>query len=1014
MKTVVLSKKSVQPVQNDTIRGVVTDANTGESLIGTTIQLKGTTKGSTTDINGNYVLEADNLQTDILIVTMVGYKKVEIPVNNRKQINISLEPDIISLDQIVVVGYGVQKKKDLTGAVGVVDVNEMSKIKTGGIQESLQGQVAGVSVTSSGDPGSNAEVHIRGIGSFSNNGAPLYVIDGTILEDANQLNPNDIESIQILKDASSAAIYGVRGANGVVIISTKKGKKGPAKISFNGSFGYENLGKKIKMMNSEEYLYYDELSYLNAGLSWPGKDITGSYIANTDWQDALFRIGKTQDYNISASGGSENANYMISAGYYSRDGIIVGPNFERYSIRANAEAKKGKFTIGEHLGIYRSTGKVTNGGSFWNALTMPPVVPVYDPTEPRGGFGHGTDNFKTYSSNPVGIQEGLDDNEINNRLVGNLYGQFEIIKGLKYKLNLETDYWNNNSKVFNKAYTVRYLSSDIRWKDRLDMWSRERVNLIAEQTLDYNFNVAKHVFEFLTGYTVQDRQYKDIWAAGINQKVNGLVQLSLDSAMWGNSSYNDRITMESFLGRMNYNYNEQILVQFNVRRDGSSKFGSAYRWGTFYGGSLGIRVSNFRFFEPVKASLLMNDLKIRFSWGQIGDESGLGPYNTQATIEHHGPYEGYYAIFGQNQTANAGAAQSTMVNTKLHWEVRTTTNIGLDYSFLQNKLNGSIEWYKSVSSDLLVQLPVALVYGIGLDPTNLNQSTVWTNYGKMENKGWEFNITWRDKLGDLNYSSSLNFSLLSNKVLNLGVDQYKEGSWNQVNRTMVGRSIADFYLIKQDGIFHNWDEVYGYTENVNGVTKMIQPNAQPGDVKYIDYNHDGKIDANDKQWCGSPLPKFELGYNLSASYKNFDVSLFLFGRFGNKIFNGVRHSYQNMSGNDNISADMHPWTWDNPNTNDPRPYFGATDNAMIQTDRWLENGSYVRFKDIQIGYTFPILKKIGIEKCRVYLSGQNVMTITKYKGYDPELSTGSIFEKGIDWGQYPPVKSFLLGLQFTL
>jgi TonB-dependent starch-binding outer membrane protein SusC len=1000
-----------QASQSQDLQGIITDKETGEKLVGVTIQLKGTNMGVISDVEGKFTIRLNNPATDTLIISMVGYIKKEIAVNNNLFLFVALEQEIVALNQVIVIGYGTQKKKDLTGAVSVVSIENISRLTTGGVQESLQGQAAGVSVTSSGDPGSNADVHIRGIGSFSNGGAPLYVIDGVILEDGNQLNTSDIESIQILKDASSASIYGVRGANGVVIITTKHGKEGPARISITTSNGMEDLGKKIEMMNSNQYLYYNELSYINAGLPWPGQAVTGASIANTDWQRALFKLGKVQDFNISASGGSENGTYMISSGYYSRDGIIIGPDFKRYSVRANAETKKGIFTFGEHIGLYRSEGKVTNGGSFFNVLTMPPVIPVYDPTESRGGFGHGTDNFKSYSSNPVGIQEGLDDDEINNRLIGNLYAELEIIRGLKYKLNLETDYWNNQYKINNMAYTLRYLSSDIRWKDRLDMGSQERLNLIVENTLNYTRKIQKHNFEFLLGFTSQDRKYKDISAAGINQKVPGLVQLTLDSAQWSNTSYNDRITMESYLGRMNYNWDEKILAQVNVRKDGSSKFGSDYRWGTFYGGSLGVRLSNFDFFQPVKSLLQLNDFKLRASWGQIGDESGLGPYDTKASIEHHGPYEGYYNILGQNQTPYAGAAQSSMVNKSLRWEVKTTTNIGIDFAFFKNKMSGSVEWFKATSTDLLVELPVALVYGIGLDPTNLNQSTIWTNYGKMENAGWEINWQYKEVIRSFKFNFDANFSFLSNKVLKLG-DKFREGGWNQVNRTMVDRSIADFYLLKTNGIFHSWDEVFNYSAIVDGETKLIQPKAQPGDVRYVDFNKDGKIDADDKQWCGSPLPKFEIGLNAGASYKNFDLTMFWMGRFGNKLFNGVRQAYNNMSGNDNISADMHPWTWDNPNANDPRPYFGPTDNAMIQTDRWLENGSFMRLKNLQIAYTIPQLTKKNIQ-CRINIGVQNLITITQYKGYDPELTTGGIFEKGIDWGQYPPVKTYLCGLQFS-
>jgi len=1017
-KKEVSSEKSAQPF---IARGKVID-EVGIPLMGVTVYIKGTTKGVITNNLGEFEIEVPEVGTT-LVFRFIGMKEEQMKIEDQKPLEVIMRAELFGLDEVVTIGYGVQKKRDLTGAVSVVNVEEMQKIKASGIGEALQGQIAGISVVTSGDPGSMASVKIRGVGSFSDVG-PLYVIDGLILNDANHINTSDIESIQVLKDASSAAIYGARGANGVIIITTKKGEEGPAKINFSASQGWEELAKKIDLMDSEDFLYYNQLSFLNAGAEWLGKPADSTNIPSTDWQKAIFEMGKVSDYNLNVTGGGKNSSYMLGGGYFSQDGVLKGPWYDRYTFRVNAEGTQGKITFGENLSFIRTNQKLTNTStsSFADALSMPPVIPVRDPNEitGRGGYGYGSVNYPTYSTNPVAQQESLNDRLYNNRLIGNLYGEWNIAKGLKYRANLGIDFWYGRRKQIDNAYTMRYLSVETRRNDRLWQESNERMTLINEHTLNYSLEFGKSKLEAMAGFTTQNNNYNYLANEGYDQKVDGLWQIDLvgvQNNMWGSEQEN---AMISYLGRINYDFDSKYLFQFNIRRDGSSKFGPDTRWGTFPSASLGWRISNEDFFAPMKSTF--SDLKLRASYGVLGDMQTLGNYDYQATINHSGPYEGYYVVLGENQTIREGALQSNRVNSNLKWETKSTLNIGLDFGLLNNRIYGSAEYFDSKSTDLLVSLPLAMATGVGVDPY-LGDAVEWTNYGEMQNTGFEFTLGYREKSGELKYSLFTNFTLLKNKVLKLGAAEgFREGWYNQVNRTQEKRSIAEFYLIETDGIFQSTEDVLSHTASILNATSneyetvLIQPNAKPGDIRYVDYNEDGKIDIEDRQWMGSPLPKFEMGFNFSAEYKGLDLTLFWNSVYGNKIFNGVRIGMESMDAPNNMPADLNPWTWDNPSSTTPRPYFGPNDNAKAQTDRWLEDGSFLRLKNLQIGYSLPdnVISKTGfLEKLRVYVSGQNLLTFTKYKGYDPELSSHTVFVQGVDIGGYPPVRSFMTGIQIS-
>ena len=986
------------------VTGVVTDASSQEPLTGVTVRTNGGQRMAVTDIDGRYSIDAE--RTAVLRFSYMGFNELSVAVNSRKVVNVALQPQQKDLTEVVVIGYGTQKKADLTGAVGVVDMKEAQKTAATNIYEMLQGQVPGVSVSTTSQPGTMSHVQIRGIGSFNTVG-PLYVLDGMIVNDVNHLNPNEIESMQVLKDASAAAIYGARGANGVVIIETKKGKKGQPAFNISATWSMADMPKKIKMKNAADFMYYNEQAYINANSAWPAANYslthTGKMIPNTDWQKAVFKTGFTQDYNALYTQGSENVNFAIGAGYMNQTAVMEGPEYQRFTGRINADATYGILKIGINSTFQHARNNETRSGSFANALAMPPVIPVYDPNEPtgRGGFGYGSADFPTYSSNPVAIQKSHEGLQVDNRVIANAFLELTLLKHLKYRLNLGVDGWFGRHKYINHAYTMRMASGETRFKDLLNENRDQRITTIIENTLTYQNTFGKHNVTALAGYTAEDVNWHWLMGEGYDQQVKGLWQLDLVAKQNNMSGSENERRQLSYIGRIDYSYATKYLVQFNFRSDGSSKFGPANRRGYFPSVSVGWRVSEEAFWQPLKE--VIDNLKLRASWGKVGDMQSLGNYSYIPSIDHNGPYEGLYALFGLSgsEKIHYGATQTSKVNVNLGWETKTTTNIGVDFNLFNSRLFGSFEWFSAKSTDLLLNVPQAWATGV---------STLWTNYGSMRNRGVELVLGWHDRVGELGYSVSANFSTLRNEVLKMG-DAYVQSGHN---RTEVGRSISDFYLLKTAGIFQSMDEIYDYTTTLSdGTVKVLQPNAQPGDVKYIDVNHDGKIDDTDKDWSGSPLPKFEMGFNMSLTWKDFDFNLFWAGKFGHKIYNQVRATTLNFNV-DNLPADVFPWTWDNPSNTYPRMYANSTDNNK-GSDRFLEDGSYFRLKNVQLGYTLPLSlsKKLGVQRVRAYVSGSNLLTLTGYKGYDPDIICTNVYEQGLDYGQYPSNRQLNFGVQVT-
>ena len=1005
---VLLALPMALTVSAQSVKGTVTDAQNGDPLIGVTVKTLDGTGMAVTDFDGHYDVKAG--ADARLQFSYVGYENVVVSVNGRRTIDVKMSTDVNTLEDIVVIGYGVQKKSDLTGAVAVVDMKEAKKTAATNIYEMLQGQLPGVTVNTTGAPGQMSQVQIRGVGSFNTVG-PLYVLDGMIVNDVNHLNPNEIESMQVLKDASAAAIYGARGANGVIIIETKKGKKGEPTLDVSATWSVSDMPKKIDMMSATDFMRYNEQAYLNAGETWPAAqyavDMIGQPIPNTDWQKAKFQTGFTQDYNVMYAQGSDNVNMSIGGGYMDQTGVISGPEYQRFTARLNADATYGILKIGANSTFQHTVHHETTGGSFWNALSMPSVIPVYDPEEgsQHGGYGYGNGNFLTYTSNPIGEQERYQDLSVNNRVIANAYAELKLFKHFTYKINFGVDAWFGRHKNFDHGYTVRMNSIETHFTDALYDNRDQRATTILDNTLTYMNSFGKHNVTAMIGHTAEDVNWHWLEAVGYDQQVDGLVEIDLSNDKHNMSGSEQERRQLSYIGRIDYSYADRYLAQFNFRSDGSSKFGPSNRRGYFPSLSLGWRISEEKFFEPARK--VVDNLKLRASWGKVGDMQSLGNYSYIPTIDHSGPYEGFYAIFGpsKNETVLSGATQSAMTNVDLGWETKTTTNVGLDFNMLGNRLFGTIEWFYAKSTDLLLNKPEPWSTGVG---------SVWTNYGEMRNQGLELNIGWRDQVGELSYSVAANLSTISNKVLRMG----EAFNMQSYTRTEVGRSVSDFYLIPFDGIFQSMDEVYAHTATIDvdgkQTVRIIQPDAKPGDVRYVDVNGDGLIDSNDRTWCGSPLPKLEVGLNASLQWRDFDFNMFWAGKFGHKIYNQLRKNLLNFNV-DNIPADVEPWTWDNPSTEYPRMLAGTTSNNIEYCDRFLENASYFRLKNLQLGYTLPqaITKKIYVQKLRAYVSATNLLTITGYKGYDPDIISGSVYAMGIDSGQYPSSRQVNFGLQVT-
>ena len=1002
------------------VTGTVKDTQ-GEPIVGATLIEKGTANGTITDIDGNFSLSVSQGAT--LVVSFVGMVSQEVVVNGAV-INVSLETSTQGIDEVVVVGYGTIRKSDLTGAVSSVNSEDMEKLSVGNAGEALQGRIAGVSVQSQdgGAPGGNVNIRIRGLGTIGNNN-PLYIVDG-LPGSLSLLNPDDIESIEVLKDASACAIYGSRAANGVVLITTKNGKEGKTSVEVSGVYGVQNLTNTIELTDAADYISIASMAYQNAGIELP------LYLAepvnvNTNWFDEIFQQGVQQNYNMRVSGANNFSNYNISGSYFDQQGTMIGTSFNKASLRAKTSITKGIFSVDANLS-YTEANTDEQSLKLRETYQIIPLIPVFDENQPSGYGLADIDNGMPSSRNPVGDEKLHRNDFSDNFLTAYFTTQLKPTNWLNYTMNLGL---NNSQKYWfthNPPNTI-----DIKDPDIYANASEQRLNwkhLVMEHILSYSQDFEKHSISLIAAYTAEKEyeRYSGVAVAGyttvyevdeggnlvVTEQPAGFIDPNfntLDAGQggtysgWGTEYTYTRLSM---LSRFNYSYDNRYLLQLTVRRDGTSKFGENSRFGVFPAISAGWKLKNEKFLVN---NDFISDLKLRASYGLLGNEGSLENYYHQALIRTNAS-EFYVYSQGTGETHWVGAIARDLENKNYKWEEMSSLNIGVDFGFLNGKIEGAVNYYKNQTYDMLVRKPVPASAGI---------STPVVNVGKVQNSGVEFELGYRNYDNPFKYSVNVTLSSNQNEVLALGdtgVAIYGEAlnyDEHYPTQTRIGSPIGAFYLYQTDGIFQTEEEVLAYT-NTEG--ELLQPLAAPGDIRFKDTNNDGVIDEDDKVFAGTGIPKLEYSLSLNAEYKGFDFYVLFIGAAGHKLYNGNRYYLERMSTNYNFSADMvNAWTPENTDTDVPRAIIGDPNQNSRESMRFLEDGDFIRLKNIQLGYTLPtiITNKIHAENFRIYVSAQNLLTFTNYTGLDPEVSRSNIFNPGLDRTLYPIAKTYLMGFQLT-
>lgn len=985
--------------QAKTVTGTVTDVS-GEPIIGANIRIKGTTTGTITDIDGNFSIEAK--PQSVIEVSYIGYLTQETVINNQKSIRFLLKEDTKTLDEVVVIGYGVQKKADLTGSVANINTEKLNTQSNANIGQALQGKIAGVDIVSQGGaPGSGTRIMVRGIGTL-NNASPLYIVDGMYMNSIDHINPNDIASIDVLKDASSAAIYGSRAANGVIIVTTKEGSNTEGKpiIDLSVNLGISTASKFLDMLDAKGWAEVTTIA--RQAIGKPALDMATD-LANkpdNDWQDIMFRPALMQNYNLSVKGGGKYSTYYTGLGYFNQDGIVKGTNYQRYNIQSKNDYKRGIFSAGTNLIISFSHDKPLHqelrGGMIGTILQSVPTLEKYDDTR-EGGYG-GTYGDVVNIPHPLAI---IDDNIMdryneNVKIFANLYAQIELFKGLKYKLNLTPDFSFERYKNYLNKYDFGLATNSI---TQLTERQRRRRNILVENLLTFDRTFGEHKISALAGYTYQDSRFRHIQAYGEGLP-QGLEEIDAATTNRSNEGNSWRSVLTSILGRVFYSYQNKYLFTATIRRDGSSKFGKNNRYGYFPSFSLGWNVAEEKFMENVH---WLDQLKLRGGYGVLGNQ-GIDNYQYSSTITTGINYP------DGNGGLLQGAFPKNFANPDIKWEETAMTNVGIDFMAFNNRLSLTADYYVKNTKDILLTVPIPISSGGANDPIR--------NAGKIRNNGFEFNLGWMDQPNpDISYGINLIGSFNKNKVIAMGSESgsIKGGSTNQnitTSETKAGYPIGGYWLISTAGYFNSQEEVDAYAKD----GKKIQPAAEPGDIKFVDANNDGVINDDDRVFQGSPFPDFTFALNGNMRYKNFDLSIGLQGVLGNKIYNATRQTLEDVTKGSNFLAScLDYWTPENKNASHPRlTWDDPNRNTRAESDRYLENGSYLRLRSVQLGYTFPqTWFKGAIQHARVYINAENLFTITSYSGYSPDVNADNANYRGFDNFIYPTNRTFMLGLNVT-
>jgi TonB-dependent starch-binding outer membrane protein SusC len=1035
--------------QRTLVKGTIVDATNNTALPGVNVVESGTSNGTVTDLNGDFTIEVAG-PGSMLEFSYVGYLSETVDVGDKTQITVTLVEDIQKLDEVVVIGYGTQKKSDLTGSVSVVNTENLDKIASSDISKVLQGQTSGVQVFGGGEPGAIQRVQIRGIGTFGNT-EPLYVIDGVPVSGTTNLNisgqsiqfennapgygssapsggisdfnPADIESVQVLKDASAAAIYGARGANGVVIITTKRGKAGAIKVTYDGNFGFQHIQKRLDLTGTAQFQEINNTARLNdntfmARVNNPKRP---EYISpdsiDTDWQKETFCWGHVTDHNLSFQGGTESSTYFANINYFDQTGTVVGngPRYTKYGAQLNLDQKKGRLKFGESFS-YAYSKQIRLTSSRWNNYVIEliqaiPTVQVYD-TANKGGYGGSNNDYLQIAGNPVAFNNLKEVTFNRHRFLGIVYGELEILKSLSYRINLSYD----RSEWYNSEFIPVYnVGNRHTWEiATLNEWRGESPLMVMENLLNFKKVVGKHDIAAVIGYTAQKDWAQDIYAhaEGFTEPYKKVIS-GVPSGQTALGEKEEH-TMLSYLGRVNYSYADRYLLSATYRRDYSSNFGPNNKYGNFPAVALAWKVSNEPFFDVP----LINMLKIRGGWGKIGNEK-IGAYLYETTVNNAVTY-----VFGGG--LNGGTTQTYYTDPSIRWEERVTTNVGFDLAMLKNKIELSAEYYYNTANDILMNYPIPISSGA------VGWSIPAANGASMINQGIEISASYRKYEGDFHYQIGGNLTTLKNEVTRIGGANLPVETGT--SRTEVGRTMGELYGYVFDGIFQSTDQIntvapFDETGNPNpgyDATKHAFQHVQtkPGDVMFKDLNGDGQItEDGDRDFLGVAIPKFTYGLNLSADYKGFDLSVFIQGIYGNKVFNQV-YRVNSSLGEGNYSVESFENYWmpvdsavGRQSNKWPRPSVIDNNQNSRVSDRWVQNGSYLRVQNVQLGYDMPKswFKKVrGIDNLRIYVQAQNLLTFTKLYGYDPDFINDGTFNRGYSGGSFPSPTTYMIGIKLGL
>ncbi len=987
-----------------TISGVVT-GEAGQPIAGVQVMIPGRGIGAATGTDGRYTIGRVPPGTYTLRAQRIGFapatQQVTVSANEIATADFRMTTVATTLTTQVVVGYTTQQRRDVSDAVASVKGEEIRDQKVATLEEALRGRVPGLQVAASGEPGRPAQVVIRGQNFVSGSVSPLYVVDGMYLSENPNLNPDDVESIEVLKDASAAAQYGAQAANGVIVIRTKRGRNGESRTELHSYYGYQTIPKKIDMMNATQWAEITRTAYQNAGVTPPAGALNPS--TTTDWQDALFQSGAIQDHNLSLAGGSPNTDYLLSGGYLDQKGAIITTGFRRLSFRLNSETRRGRFTVGENMALSQSNRVNLNGFPLIDAVRMLPGIPVFDPASP-GGFGYGNDANPTFGTNPVGQQLARSNTDKSGQVIGTTYADMRLLESLHYRFNVGLNYANNLNHNFVGIATLRYRDSPP--YATLSEQQGSFTSLLVENLLLYDkqFAGGVHKFNAAAGVTSQRQDDHELYVYRQGFTDESLTQI--DAGATGglnNRGYLIQSRLNAMLLRANYTLLDRYLFTGSIRRDGSSRFGPGNRYGTFGAGSVGWVVSDEGFYKNIPLlSGAVDYLKFRASTGTLGNQD-IGDYQFSAPIQENLNY-----LLGGGLVL--GATQLSLANPNIRWQSNKETNLGFDFGLLSDRLTFSADRYTSTSEGLLVAAPIPWSLGASGSPV--------VNAGSVRNTGFEFNLAHHyDHAFQLN--TTLNLTTVKNRVLSLGNGGQPifAGPFG-VARTAVGSPIGEFYVYKTAGIFQNQAEIDSYVGS-NG--KPLQPNAKPGDVRFANINGDSLINDEDRYNAGSGIPKWTGGLFFDGKFNAIDFALNMHGSHGAKIFNVVKFWTDRTDDPQNHRAGYVPWTAEKP-TENPRAVFGpaGASNDRPNSDRWIEDGSYWKIQNLVVGYTLPasFFNRTGLRpsSTRLYLNIQNLHTFTKYSNWDPEiLGFNDPLARGIDDGRiYPNVRTVSVGLDLRM